>query len=192
MSDRGKGRGGRYTKLFIILGSFVCASPFIGILIDVFILFPPSSDAHGHGMLVFTILMPLFALFITVVTTIVCVVANMSTRASAKSTSGRTSGSTYYEYQKYEYVKILQRYDGAQSPAMILHEVDTNAGRCSVRCIYIYQNGYVENFVNNGVYVPVPTVESVYASGAAHGQSAQIITGGEFESIWNIGHYAKA
>ena len=187
MSDKGKDRGGGYVK-WIVLGIFVFLSPWLGGLIDVYILFPPSPDTQGHGIPVFTILLPLFAIIVAVVATIVFVVTDMSARASAR----RSSGRSYYESLHYEYIKILQKCDGAQIPAMILHEVDKNAGRCSVRCIYIYQNGYVANFVNSGVYVPVPTVESIHASGASHGQSVHIITEGEFENMWNIGHCAKA
>ncbi|MCH5262309.1 MAG: hypothetical protein J1F42_05295 [Lachnospiraceae bacterium] len=188
MSDRGSNRRGGYVKLFIILGSFVCASPFIGLLIDVFIIFPPSSDAQGHGIPVFTILLPLLAIIVAVVATIVFVVTDMSVKASAR----RLPGGNYNGSLRYEYIKMFQQCDDAQAPAMILHEVDTNAGRCSVRCIYIYPNGYVENFVNKGVYVPVPTAEAIQVAGASRGQSAHIITGGEFESVWNIGQHAKA
>ena len=188
MSDRGKDRRGGYVKLFIILGSFVCASPIIGLLMDVFIIFRPSPDSHGHGALFLTILFPMFAIIVAVVATIVFAVTNLIVKAAARKSPGRN----YNESLRYEYIKIFQKCDGAQNPAMILHEIDTNAGRCSVRCIYIYQNGYVENFVNNGVYVPVPTAEFIQASGASHCQTAYIITGGEFESIWNMGYCAKA
>ena len=188
MSDRGKDHRGGYVKLFIILGSFVCASPIIGLLLDVFIIFRPSPDTQGHGAFFLTILFPLFAIFVAVVATIAFVVTDMSAKASAR----RSPGRNYNGSLRYEYIKIFQKCDDAQAPAMILHEIDTNAGRCSVRCIYIYQNGYVENFVNNGVYVSVPTVESIQASGVSHCQTAYIITGGEFESIWNMGHRAKA
>lgn len=186
MSDRGRIRRGKVVK-WVILALFVVLSPLLGILIDVFVLFPPSEDVLGHGAPVFTILMPLFAIFVV----IVAAVAELIALLISKALKGESQGRNYNESLHYEYLKILQKCDGAQTPAMILHEIDTNAGRCSVRCIYIYQNGFVENFVNNGVYVPVPTAESIHASGASHCQTVHAITGGEFENMWNIGHCAK-
>ena len=188
MSDKGKDhKGGNVKWFFIILGCFVCASPILGLLIDVFVIFRPSPDSHGHGAPFLTILFPVFAIIIAVVATIVFGVINLIVRASARKSQGRS----YNESLHYEYLKILQKCDGAQTPAMILHEIDKNAGRCSVRCIYIYQNGFVENFVNNGVYAPVPTAESIHASGASHCQTVHVITGGEFENMWDIGHCVK-
>ena len=188
MSDKGGDRKGGHVKwFFIILGCFVCASPFIGLLLDVCVVFRPSPDSHGHGVFFLTILFPLFAIILAVVAAIVFAVTMLIVKISARGSSGRNQ----HAYQRYEYLKIVQKCDGPQVPAMILHEIDPNAGRCSVRCIYIYQNGYIENFVNNGVYVPVPTAESIHASGILHCQSAYIITKGEFENMWNIGHYAK-
>ena len=188
MSDDGKKRGGGYVKWFFVsLACFVFASPFLGLFIDVFIIFRPSSDSLGHGAFFLTILFPIFAIIIAVIATIIFAVTMLIAKASHK----RLPDRTYYEYQKYEYLKILQSCDSPQVPVMILHEIDPEAGRCSIRCIYIYQNGYVENFVNDGTYIPVPTVESMRASAATQGQSAYIITGWEFENMWNSGHCAQ-
>ena len=188
MSDNGQKRGGGYKNWMIALAGLVGVSPFLGFLIDVFILFPRSSDAHGHGVPVFTILLPLFVFIVAGIAMLVFGVTILIVKASA----GKSTGRTYYEHQEYEYLKIFQKCDGPQVPAMILHEIDSGAGRCSVRCIYIYQNGYVENFVNSGVYVPVPTVETIQASGDINCQSAYTITGWEFENIWNSGHCAQS
>lgn len=162
-----------------ILALFVVLSPLIGILIDVCVLFPPSADAHGHGVPVFTILMPLFAIFVVIVAAVIDLTALIVNKSKGES-SGR---------KNYEYLRISQRCNGMQTPALILHEIDQNAGRCSVRCIYIYQDGYMDKFVNGGVYMPVSTAESFQSSVAVGFQTAYIITEREFEKVWNSRHY---
>lgn len=178
MSDRGRDRRGKDLK-WSILALFVVLSPLLGILIDVCVLFPPSEDVHGHGAPVFTILLPLFAIFVAVVAAVAELIALI-----VKALKGESPGR-----KRYEYLRILQKCNGVQIPVLILHEIDPNAGRCSIRCIYIYQDGHVEKFVNNGVYAPVPTAESIHASDAPNFQTAYIMTGREFENIWNSGRY---
>ena len=179
MSDRGRERWGRDLK-WSILVLFVVLSPLFGILIDVFILFPHSGDVHGHGVPVFTILLPLLAIFVIVVAAVTELIALIVKTLKGESLCRKG----------YEYLRISQKCDGVQIPALILHEIDPNAGRCSMRCIYIYQNGRVEKFVNSGVYMPVPTAQSIHASGAPYCQAAYIITVREFENMWNSGCYA--
>ena len=178
MSDRGRERWGK-DLTWSILVLFVVLSPLLGILIDVCILFPPSSDAQGHGAPIFTILLPLFAIFVTVVVAVAELIVLI-----VKTLKGESPGR-----KNYEYLKISQKGNSVQTPALILHEIGTNAGRCSVRCIYIYQDGHAEKFLNSGVYAPVPTAESIHASGAPNFQTAYIMTGREFESVWDSGHY---
>ena len=158
-----------------ILAILVVFSPLLGILIDVCVLFPPSRDAHGHGAPVFTILIPLFTILVTIIAAVIELIEMIG------KAPGRSSASTKH----YEYLKISQRCNGIQTPALILHEIDTDANRCSVRCIYIYQDGYVEKFVNDGVYVPIPAAKSFRSSDDAHCQTAYIMTGREFENVWN-------
>lgn len=178
MSDRRGNRWGKDLK-WSIFGLFAVLSPLIGILIDVFVLFPPSPDALGHGIPVFTILLPLIAIVVMVVVAVIDLIALIM-----RVLKGESPGRKHYEY-----LKISQKCNGAQAPAMILHEIDPDAGRCSVRCIYIYQDGHAESFVNNGVYAPVPTAESIHSSGDWHSQTAYIMTGREFENVWNSGRY---
>lgn len=178
MSDRGRERWGKDLKWSILI-LFIVLSPLLGILIDVCILFPPSPDAHGHGVPIFTILLPLFAIFVTVVAAVAELIALIVKALKGESTGGKN----------YEYLKISQKGNNVQTPALILHEIDTNAGRCSVRCIYIYQDGHTEKFLNSGVYAPVPTAESIHASDAPNFQAAYIMTGREFECVWDSGRY---
>lgn len=178
MSDGGRERWGKDLKWSILI-LFVVLSPLLGILIDVCILFPPSSDAQGHGAPIFTILLPLFAIFVMVVAAVSELIA-LIVKALKRESPGR---------KNYEYLKISQKGNSAQTPALILHEIDTNAGRCSVRCIYIYQDGNVEKFLNRGVYAPVPKAESIHASGAPNFQAVYIMTGREFEYVWDSGCY---
>lgn len=181
MYDRGRDRRGGDLK-WSILGLFIVLSPLLGILIDVCVIFPPSADAHGHGIPIFTILLPLFAVFVTVVVAVIELI-----KLIVRALNGSTSAIKHYEYLKLS----QQCYNGMQAPALILHEIDQDAGRCSMRCIYIYQDGHVEKFVNNGVYVHVPTVKSIQASEASPCQTAYIMTEREFENVWNSGCYMR-
>ena len=162
-----------------ILALFVVLSPLIGILIDVCVIFPPSADTHGHGAPVFTILIPLFAIFVVIVAAVIDLTA-LIVNKSKRDSSVR---------KNYEYLIISQKSNGIQTPALILHEIDRSAGRCSVRCIYIYQDGYMDKFVNGGAYVPVSTAESFQSSVAVGFQTAYIIAEREFEKVWNSGRY---
>ena len=155
-----------------ILAIFIVLSPLLGILIDVCIVFPPSRDVQGHGVPVFTVLMPLFAIIIAIIAAVIELIVKASRRSSSV-------------IKHYEYLKITQKCNSIQTPTLILHEIDTDAGRCSVRCIYIYRDGYIEKFVNEGVYVPVPTAKSFHSFGYMQNQTAYIMTGREFENVWN-------
>ena len=178
MSDRRRDRKGGDLKWSIIC-LFAVLSPLLGLLIDVCIVFPPSSEAHGHGVPIFTILLPLISIFIMVVAAVIELIALVVRALKGESLSRK----------HYEYLRISQKCNGVQIPALILHEIDPDAGRCSMRCIYIYQDGHVEGFVNNGVYMPVPTAESIHTSGALHSQAAYIMTEREFENVWKSGRY---
>ena len=179
MSDRGRReRWGKDLK-WSIIGLFVVLSPLLGLLTDICFIFPPSGDSHGHSVPIFTILLPLFAIFVMIVAALIELIALIV----------KALNRTVPDQKCYEYLKISQECNGVHTPALILHEIDPDAGRCSMRCIYIYQDGHVENYVNNGVYAPVPTVESIHVSDALHSQTAYIMTGREFENVWNSGRY---
>ncbi len=172
MSDRGEEHGGGFLKwIFLIL--FILLSPGIGMLIDTRLLFPPSPDAHGHGIPVFTILLPLFAIVLAGIFCIIGLCKSISKRASLRE-------------EHYEYLKVFQQSDNVQAPVLIFHEIDLESGRCSVRCIQIYRNRYVERFANHGVYMPVPPAGSMNMPA---GQTAYTTIRQEFEEIWNSGRY---
>ncbi len=172
MSDRGGDRGGGFPKwIFLIL--FIVLSPGIGILIDTRILFPPSPDAHGHGIPVFTILLPLFAIVTAGIIGIIVLCKNILKSASLRG-------------KHYEYLKVFQQSDNVQAPVLVFHEIDLAQGRCSVRCIQIYRNRYVERFTNHGVYMPVPPAGSM---NMPLGQTAYPTVRQEFDEIWNSGRY---
>lgn len=172
MSDRGeKHRGGFPKWIFLIL--FIVLSPGIGILIDTRILFPPSPEAHGHGIPVFTILVPLFAVVTAGIIGIIGLCKCISKRASLRG-------------KQYEYLKVFQQSDNAKAPVVLIHEIDLEAGRCSVRCVQIYRNRSVECFANHGVYMPVPPAGSM---NLPVGQTAYTTVRQEFEEIWDSGRY---
>lgn len=168
MSDGRRNRGKKSAKWILLI---ICAalSPVIGILLDVFVLFPPDADAHGHGLPVFTILLPLLAGFTTVVVLLITAVSAVWKAASARG-------------KHYEYIKSFWKYNHFPNPAVTFHEIDLDAGRCGIRCIELYGDGHVECLVNKGVYAPVPTVDAI---NAMPDYTAYIITGPEFEDMWN-------
>ena len=178
MSDRGGNRTEKIVK-WSILGGLVLFSPLIGLLIDFCFIFPPSEDSRGHSIPIFTILLPLLAIFVMVIAAVIELIVLI-----VKALKGPLPGKKCYEY-----LKISQKCNGVHTPVLILHEIDPDAGRCSMRCIYIYQDGHAENFVNNGVYAPVPTAEAIYAYDASRCRTAYIMTGREFENVWNSGRY---
>lgn len=168
MSNGRKNRGWKFVILIILL-IFIVLSPGLGILIDVNVLFPPNPDAHGHGIPVFTILLPMLAIFITVVILFI-----MAVHAIWK---GRTSKKKHYEY-----IKVFWKYSYEQEPVLTLHEIDLDAGRQGVRCIEIHRDGHKECLVNKGIYEPVSTVEAI---NALSNYTAYHITEQEFQDTWS-------
>lgn len=172
MSDRGKNNGGKFPK-WIFLLTFVGLSPGIGMFIDFVLIFPPSAEAHGHGVPIFTILMPLIAIGLSVICLLIAGVRKASEMVA-------------YRGKHYEYLKIFSQSKDKQAPAVTFHEIDLDAGRNSVRCIQVYRNRYVQCFLNHGVYTPVPPVQSM--NGPFH-QGAFVTVRQEFEDIWNSRRY---
>ena len=172
MSDRGKNSGGKFPK-WIFLLIFVGLSPGIGMFIDFALIFPPSAEAHGHGMPIFCILMPLIAIGLSVICLLIAGVRKASEMIA-------------YRGKHYEYLKIFWQGNDMLRPVLTLHEIDLDADRCSVRCIQVYRSRYVECFVNHGVYTPVPPVQSVKGP---FQQRAFVTVRREFEETWNSRRY---
>ena len=169
MSNGRKNRGWKSVILFIFLFIFVVSSFPLGIYIDVNILFPPNPDVLGHGIPVFTILLPMLAIFVVmIILFIMAVHAIWKGRASKK--------------KHYEYIKVFWKYSYEQEPVLTLHEIDLDAGRQGVRCIEIYRDGHKECLVSNGKYEPVSTVEAI---NALSNYTAYFITKQEFQDIWS-------
>lgn len=168
MSDR-RGNRGRKPVIWILLLIFVIVSPGLGIIIDICVLFPPSPDAHGHGIPVFTILLPLFAIFTAVITLLIMAVTSIGRAVSSKG-------------KHYEYIKSFWKYSYENEPVLTLHEVDLDTGRYGARCIEIYRDGHKECLVNKNIYEPVLTVEAI---NALDNYTAYLITAQEFEDIWS-------
>ena len=168
MSNGGKKRGWKFVILIFLL-IFVVLSPGLGILIDVNILFPPNPDAHGHGIPVFTILLPMLAIFIAVIVLFIMAVHAIWKSASSKG-------------KHYEYIKSFWKYSYQNEPVLTLHEIDLDSRRQGVRCIQIYRDGHKECLVNNGIYEPVPTVEAI---NALDNYTAYLITKQEFQDTWS-------
>lgn len=183
MSDGRKNRGWKPVK-WILLIIFILLSPWLGSLIDIYILFPPLPDGLGHGIPVFTILLPLFAIFIAIIMLLIAAVKAIWRKVSLNGSP--SAGEKHYEYIKneehYEYIKSFWKYSEVNEPVLTLHEIDLDAGRCGIRCMEIYRDGHVERLVNNGIHAPVPTVEAINALSR---YTAYIITKQEFEDIWN-------
>ena len=169
MSNGRKNRGWKSVILLILLFIFVISSFPLGIYIDVNILFPPNPDAHGHGIPVFTILLPMLAIFIAMIILFIMAVHAIWKAASSKR-------------KRYEYIKSFWKYSYEQEPVLTLHEIDLDAGRQGVRCIQIYRDGHKECFVNNGIHEPVPTVEAI---NALDNYTAYLITKQEFQDTWS-------
>lgn len=174
MSDGRKNRGWKLVK-WILLIIFILLSPWLGILIDVYILFPPNPDAHGHGIPVFTILMPMLAIFIAIIMLLIAAVQAIWRKVSL-------NGSPSAGGKHYEYIKLFWKYSEVKEPVLTLHEIDLDAGRCSIRCIEIYRDGHAECLMNNGIHTSVPTVEAINDSLQ---YTAYVITKQEFEDTWN-------
>lgn len=172
MSDRGKNNGGKFPK-WIFLLTFVGLSPGIGMFIDFAIIFPPSAEAQGHGMPIFTILMPLITIGLSVLVLLITGVRKVSEMIA-------------YRGKHYEYLKLFPQSQDEQAPVVTFHEIDLDAGRCSVRCIQVYRNRYVQCFINPGVYTPVPAVQSM---NGPFRQRAYVTVRQEFEEIWNSRRY---
>lgn len=178
MSDKGKKPGGKFPIWFlalIILVVFVVLSPWIGLLIDFTIIFPPDMEVQGHPAPFLTILLPLFALIllgIFLFITALCKVLWLIT----------------YRGKRYEYLKIFLKNNGVQAPVVILHEIDPKAGRNSVRCILIYQNRYVECFQNHGFYTPIPSVNAMNGR-EPFKLNAFFMDRQEFDEIWSSRRY---
>lgn len=154
---------------WILLVSSIGISFLLGVFLDVCVLFRPSADAHGHGIPVLSILLPLLAIAAIVVILWVMAVATVWKKASTRG-------------KHYEYIKSFWEYSHANEPVLTLHEIDLDAGRCGIRCIEIYRDGHKECLVNKDSYAPVPTVESI---NVLPNYTAYIITKQEFEDIWN-------
>ncbi len=168
MSNGRKNRGWKFVIL-IFLFIFIVLSSGLGILIDVKILFPPNPDAHGHGIPVFTILLPMLAIFIAVIVLFIMAVHAIWKAASSKR-------------KHYEYIKVFWKYSYEKEPVLTLHEIDLDAGRQGVRCIEIYRDDHKECLVNKGRYEPVSTVEAI---NALDNYTAYHITEQEFQDIWS-------
>ena len=168
MSNGRKNRGWK-SVIWIFLLIFIVLSPGLGILIDVNILFPPNPDVHGHGILVFTVLLPMLAIFIAVIVLFI-----MAVHAIWKAVTSKE--------KHYEYIKSFWKYSYENEPVLTLHEIDLDAGRQGVRCIEVYRDGHKECLVNNGIYEPVPTVEAI---NALDNYTAYFITKQEFQDTWS-------
>ena len=142
----------------------------LGVFIDVGIIFRPSPDVLGHGMPIFTILLPLLSIVIIISAAVVCVTEKLLRK------------------KRYEYLKIFCQSDDPRAPVLIFHEIDLYSGRCSIKCIQIYNNRYVECLTNHGVYSPIPTAESINTPFL---RRAYITTEKEFETIWNNRCYTE-
>lgn len=169
MSDGRKNRGWKSVIILILLFIFVISSFPLGIYIDVNILFPPNPDAHGHGIPVFTILLPMLAIGIALLVLFIMAVCAIWKSVFSKG-------------KRYEYIKSFWKYSCEKEPVLTLHEINLNEGRQSVRCIQIYRDGHKECFMNKGIYDPVPTVEAINALG---NYTAYLITEQEFYDIWS-------
>lgn len=169
MSNERKNRGWKFVILFIFLFIFVVSSFPLGIYIDVNILFPPNPDVHGHGIPVFSILLPMLAIFIAVIVLFIMAVYAVWKAASSKG-------------KHYEYIKLVWKYSDEQEPVFTLHEIDLDADRHGVRCIEIYRDEHKECLVNKGMQGSVPTVEAINAMGI---YTAYFITEQEFQDIWS-------
>lgn len=180
MSDgRKRHRKGRpWIWIWSCIGIFFLLSYPLGIFIDCCIIFPPSRDVQGHGVPVFMILLPMLAIGVAAVTAVIGLVWIIVRAFSPR--AGRLG---------YEYLKLTVAGGDAHTPALLFHEIDVAAGRCSTRCIHVYRNGYVECLSNHGVYVPVPTAEAVNASNVQPFQRADFTDDREFEEIWNSRRY---
>lgn len=177
MSD-GRKRRRNKNKWIIIWSSiaifFLLSFP-LGLYIDVGIIFRPSPDAHGHGIPIFTILLPLLAIGAAVVTGLICIIARVVSPRS----------------EHFEYLKLTINDSDMRAPVLLLHEIDVDAGRCSTRCIQIFRNGYVACLTNRGVYAPVPPAAFINTSYTMPPQRADITTEQEFERIWNTRRYMR-
>lgn len=170
MSDR----GGKFPK-WVFLLVFVGISPWIGMFIDTRIIFPPNEEVHGHGIPIFTILIPMAAVILSGVFLLIAGIRKVLQMTS--------------DGKQYEYLKLFRQSNDRLAPVVILHEIDLNAGRCSVRCIQIYRSRYVECFQNTGFYVPIPHVQS-FNDPFQVSQRAFITGRQEFEEIWNSRLYS--
>ncbi len=168
MSDRVRKNGGKFPK-WVFLLIFVVLSPWIGMFIDFRIIFPPSAAAQGHGIPIFTILTPLIAIGLSVIFLLI---------AGAKKASEMVA----CRGKHYEYLKLFWQGNDMPGSVLTFHEIDLDAGRCSIRCIQVYRNRYVECFANHGVYTPVPPVQSM---NGPFRQRAFVTVRQEFEEIWN-------
>ena len=168
MYDGRKNRGWK-SVIWIFLLIFIVLSPGLGIFIDVNFLFPPNPDVHGHGIPVFTILLPMLAIGIALLILFIMAVCAIWKSVFSKG-------------KHYEYIKSFWKYSCEKEPVLTLHEINLNEGRQGVRCIQIYRGGHKECFMNKGIYDMVPTVEAINALG---NYTAYLMTEQEFNDIWS-------
>lgn len=178
MSDRRKRRrkGSAWAWIWICISIFIVLSIPLGLYIDFCVIFPPSADAHGHGIPIFTILLPLFALGLAAFTAVIGLILKLVRVLSHRS-------------GHFEYLKITIYDSNENTPFQTFHEIDLDTGRCSARCIQIYRNGYMACLTNPGMYAPVPTAAFINGSNAMPPQRADIVSGREFEELWTYRRY---
>ena len=92
-----------------------------------------------------------------------------------------------------EYVQLFMQYESDDIPMVFFYEVDLKDNRFAIREIQVFANGEVK--LDDDPYADVievcsiPTVDELNAEVWGEGFYATIISGEEFNEIWNTGIY---